>query len=106
MTHISPSEMDSIAAILWAGMPICRYELAFDIASSDDVGYGLSVIDKLQGDRVIAIQPIQGHPMVVGMAQCVLCRWCPVHSPVPHGEHSTAHTVLPPHYYMPEAPRP
>jgi hypothetical protein len=103
--YISPTDLDAVASILWAGMPLCRYELAIDISDRFPVITALQVIDKLRDDRVIIIHPIHGHPLITGMARCTLCGWCPVHSAEAHSDFSQAETVLPVHHYMPMAPQ-
>jgi hypothetical protein len=104
MTYITPAELDSMAAILWAGMPLCRYEFALDISPADDIIYGLNVIDQLHTDGVIVIATANGHPFITGLAHCVLCGWCPVHSLLSHHEHCTSTGHLTPHYYIPASP--
>jgi hypothetical protein len=104
MIHISPNQMDAIAAILRVGMPICRYELAVNLTTEGDVLTSLQVIDRLADDGVIVITVMNGHPYVTSMASCILCEWCPTHSALAHSEHSQANSVMPVHHYIPVAP--
>lgn len=88
-------DLQDIADILNAQNPICRYELAFNLGLRPDGVRGLEVVDYLATQGILTINAPHRHPMVIHMAHCEVCEWCPVSCSENHSAHAMQCRVAP-----------